>query len=1193
MKVSDVFLKDPCRTFERVIKINEIDPEKLGQDLEDYVVTDEIGRYFENVLDEFVESRRSQPEWVCAWVNGYFGSGKSHFLKALAAILGNLPIQLPGQDNRTNSLDYFPSKWQLPYSQLLKKEFVVKTAVMNLLYPKTQESPSLSYIIFREFMKQEGFADTPWVAEVERQLKLDGLFDKFKQKIEETQEKPWKKLRETPLYTRNVMAKVLLQVDPNRFPNEDRTFKALEDQEKDLQITPEWLAERLRQEAMNLHSVKGRIVLLLDEVGLYVGDSHDRMTELQAIAETMSQEHIRGKIWLIVTAQEALEEKIPGIARKAEEFQKLRDRFRMKATLSPENITTVVQKRLLEKNTTVATRELSKRFIDNSGTIAAGALLKGISRDIDFYTKLPQEKDFVDYYPFLPYQISLIQRVLEVLRGKEYGAEGLTGRERSVLGIVQGALCQRDIPLRDADIGDLATFDLIFDAMEQEVQTLRGTEVAVIKKLRGLDERENLPVQRIARSLYLLQQVGEWLPTTPENVASVLYERIGQDRHQKLQEVNSCLEVLVREHYVAEREEKYRFLQEVERTFEQEVERFRQRIPNIQKQELARQVIKEKLRDLQKVRYRDIKDFEVRIEIDDEIVFVKGCLILKVTSPLSATDIKLDELQMETAREKNVLYLSLSFNPNFNETIERTLALDKALNERKKKSPSEEEIRFLREPETDLDRLEHDELPQKALESLKTGTLVFKGQRVNLEGRNWDEAIKRAIVDCIADTFYEFDKGAAKVREDEVPRIITWRGGSLPQCYHSLKIIGPSGNIRENSPLLSELLLKIRDLVGKHDPHRTGHDLEGHFTSPPYGWPPMVIRLGLGSLLKRGSISLQAEGKHYSTAEEPGVTDIFRSSRRFSSALFDLGVTLTPEEEEKASDLLAEVFGEHGKETPAEIWQALQLHLEPMKENSNRLLQRLRDLKLGATKPLKNLSEMAKKILEQSSSELAIKDLISDEAIQVFRGNIQIYSQLVELDKNRKLQQAAHIKRFVDIVKDDELSGLLLSDEFGLKWDTLIRSFRQSEEKYKKDYFSVHNKSKEIQAKAIEIIRQHRAFKEKRERAQKVLETQPPPFQCDVAQLQWDENWTCSHCHLSLNDLKTMHDRIEGWKSVVLQELELLLMKEAKGKAFLSEEMEITSLSDISSLEAKVRVFANRILERGKSLRVLLKMEEK
>jgi hypothetical protein len=1192
MKVRDVFLKDPCRTFERVIKINEIDPEKLGQDLEDYVVTDEIRQYFEDILDEFIESRRSQPEWVCAWVNGYFGSGKSHFLKALAAILGNLSIQLPGRDNRINTLDYFPSKWRLPYSELLKKEFVVKTVVINLLYPKTQESPPLSRIIFREFMKQQGFANTPWVAEVERQLKLDGLFNKFKQKIEETEEKPWKELRETPLYTRNVMAKVLPQVDLDRFPDEEKTFKVLEDQEKHLQITPEWLAERLKEEAMNLHSVKGRVVLLLDEVGLYVADSHDRMTELQAIAETISQEHIRSKIWLIVTAQEALEEKIPGIARKAEEFQKLRDRFRMKAALTPENITTVVQKRLLEKNISAAVQELRKRFIDNSGTIATGALLKGISRDIDFYTKLPQEKDFKDYYPFLPYQVSLIQRILEVLRGKEYGAEGLTGRERSVLGIVQGALCQGDISLRDADIGSLVTFDLIFDAMEQEVQTLRGTEVAVIKKLRELDERENLPIQRIAKSLYLLQQVRQWLPTTPENVASILYERIGQDAHQKLQEVNSCLKVLVREHYVAEREGKYRFLQEVERTFEQEVERFRQRIPNIQKQELTREVIKEKLRDLQKIRYKDTKDFEIKIEIDDEIAFAKGYLVLKVTSPLNATDIKLDELEMETAREKNELYLSMAFNPNFNEKIERTLALDKALNERKKKSPLEEETRFLRERETDLDRLRHDELPQEALESLRTGRLIFKGQRVNLEGRDWNEAIKRAIADCIADTFYEFDEAAARVREDEIVKIITSTGGVLPQCYHSLKIIDASGNIREDSPLLSDLLLKIRDLIEKHDPRRTGHDLEGYFTSPPYGWDPRVIRLGLASLLKRGSISVQVEGKHY-TAEEPGVIDIFRSFRRFSSALFELGVTLTLEEERKASNLLAEVFSEHGKETPAEIWEALQLHLELMKEKSNRLLQRLRDLRLGASKPLKNLSEMTKKILEQSSSELAIKDFISDETIPVFRSNIKIYNELIELSENRKLDQIAHIKRFADIAKDDELNRLLLSDEFPLKWDTLIQTFHQKENKYKDEYSLLHDKNKKAQSKAVEIIWGHRAFKEKREEAEKIIETHSSPFQCDAAQVQWDENWTCSHCQLSLNDLKTMHDRIERWKSAVLQKLEFLLLEKLKGKAFLSEEMEITSLSDISSLEAKIHAFANRILERGKRLRALLKMEEK
>ncbi|MCD6317874.1 BREX system P-loop protein BrxC [Candidatus Aerophobetes bacterium] len=1194
MKIRNIFLKNPCQKFERIIKINEIDPERLGQDLEDYVVTDEIHRYFEDILDQFIESRRRQPEWVCAWVNGYFGSGKSHFLKALAAVLGNLPVKLPGNENQINTLDYFPSKWQLPYSEILKKEFVVKTVVINLLYPKTQESPPLSHIIFTEFMRHQGFAGTPWIAEVERQLKLDGLFDKFKQTIEETQEKSWEKLRETPLYTRRIMAKVLPQVDSDKFPNEKIAFKALEDQERHLQITPRWLAERLAEEAINLDPVKGRIVLLLDEVGLYVGDSHDRLIEVQAIAETISQEHICGKVWLIVTAQEALEEKIPAIARKAEEFQKLRDRFRMKVTLTPENISTVVQKRLLEKNISAAVKNLEKLFVENSGNIAQGALLKGVSRNINIYTKLPQKRDFVDYYPFLPYHIFLIQRILEVLRGKEYGTQGLTGRERSVLGIVQGVLCQGEIPLIDKDIGSFATFDLIFEAMEQEVQALRGSETATLRQIEHLDREKNLPVSRVAKSLYLLQQVGEWLPSTADNVASVLYERIGEDIHQKRAQVEECLRILVQEHWVIEKEGKYRFLQEVERTFEQELERLQQRLPHIQKEELAREAIKEKLRDLQKIRYKDVRDFDVRIEIDDKTVFPKGDIILKVISPLNLTDYKLDVLEMETAREKNKVYLLMDTNPNFNEKIERTLAMDKALNERKKKISSDEQIKFLRDKESELDHLRHDELPREANESLRKGMLILKGEKINIEGDDWRKMVKKAIVKCIDEVFYEFNKGAAKVREDDIGKIITWTGGSLPQCYYDLNIVDSSGSIREDSPLLFEVISKIKDLVEKHDSQRSGQDLVQHFISPPYGWDPRVIRLALAALLKRGSVSLKSEDRYY-TADNPGVVDIFKSSKRFSSVIFDLGVSLTPQEERKASDLLAEIFGEYREETPAEIWQTLNRYFQEIKENSSRLLQRIKDMGLPPSSALENLKKISEKVLEQGSTELAVKKFISNKVTQGLRENFRIYKELVRLDENGEFDKVARIKKFADIKKDSELHNTLSPDEFALKWDTLIRAFREKEDAYKKSYCSLHSKVKDNLSKIIEAIHNHRAFKEKTEKAEKILQSQPPPFRCNVTQVQLDENWTCFQCHLSKSELETIPEQIEQWKSGVLERLEALLMEEEhkdEGNISLSEEVEIASLSEISSLEAKIRAFANRILKKGKKLKILLRMEE-
>jgi len=76
------------------------------------------------------------------------------------------------------------------------------------------------------------------------------------------------------------------------------------------------LAKLLYEEALNLDPETGRIVLLLDEVGLYVGENADRLAELDILPEMISQ-HGNGKVWLFVTAQEAPEEILPRIAKAA------------------------------------------------------------------------------------------------------------------------------------------------------------------------------------------------------------------------------------------------------------------------------------------------------------------------------------------------------------------------------------------------------------------------------------------------------------------------------------------------------------------------------------------------------------------------------------------------------------------------------------------------------------------------------------------------------------------------------------------------------------------------------------------------------------------------------------------------------------------------------------------------------------
>ena len=1185
MKIKDLFLKDPTRWFERVIKIDEIEPKKLAKDLDDYVITDEIKEYLTTILDEFLESKRGQPDWVCAWISGYFGCGKTHFLKTLAAILGNLPVWPPDSNGLVKTLDYFGKRWHLPYTEHLKKEFVVKPVLINLLYSKTQETPSLCEIIYREFMVDCGYASEPWVAEMERQLKLDGLFEDFKKKVKETSGKDWEILRQTPLYTRNIMANVLPTIAPEKFFDKESALKAIEDQERAIKLNPDWLAKRLKEEAEALDPQKGRIVLLLDEVGLYVGDSHDRLMELQAFSETISKQ--MGKLWLIVTAQEALEEKIPEVAKVETEFQKLKDRFRMKATLTPKNISTVVQKRVLEKDAaSPAFSELRKKFSERSGRLAEAAMLKGVARDINLYTRLPSEEDFLRYYPFLPFHLDLTQRALGLIRGKGYGTQGLTGRERTMLDLVRASIR----PLLDKPIGMLITLDEIFNAIEEELGALRGSEMAQMKELIELEEKEKLPVQKVAKALYLLQQVGDWLPTTSENIASVLFDSMDSNYHQILDSVQQSLEILCKANYASKKEGKFRFLTGMERWFEEEVHREIAKIPNVKKMKLMREILGEKLSEFQKLRYKDIRDIEIRIEIDDQIFWPRGHIILKVYSPVNLPE-STDSLEMETAKEKEKIYLLCALEPSFIKKVEYCLALEKVIDERKKEGLSEDEGRLVKEKEGDLDYLRHEELPRECLKLLKNGDLIFNGQHIGLSGKEWKRELRNAISACIEEICYDFDKAAVKVKEEDIIKILSWKGGPLPTVYCNLGIIDNSNNIREEAPILATILSEIKARVKKHDHRRTGKDLTAYFTSPPYCWDAKIVRLGLASLLRRGSISIQSEGKIYDVREVE-VAEIFKNTRKFHSASFELGIILSQEEVDKASNLLAQLFGRYHCLTPPEIWQALREELSNVRENANMLSQRLRDLGLGGGNLLSQILSLSRDILKVSSAESGIKNFISKESdLTKYLGS---YKKLLELHKSKDLDRAAKIKTQCHELLEQEAKSKILdlirSGGFVNYWDEVTDVYEKALSKSKKTYALLHQEISQLMKQTMRSLKGHKAFSEKEAEAKAILDKMPPPFQCDAEEIEFGEGLRCKRCHKSFLDLNALKEKIALWKEKVLKEMESLLLKEIPN---LNEEISIDSLSEFSKFEARLRAFAERAIGSGKRLKGKITIEVK
>ncbi len=765
-----------------------------------------------------------------------------------------------------------------------------------------------------------------------------------------------------------------------------------------------------------------------------------------------------------------------------------------------------------------------------------------------------------------------------------------------MLGIVQGVLNLGETPLIEMDLGKLVTFDIIFDAIEQEVQAIRGSEIATIHKLSQLGEKEGLPIQSVAKALYLLQQVGEWLPTTPENIAAVLYPRLGENPHELIDLVRKSLTALAKEHYVSEREGRYQFLSELESSFEREVEKYRSQIPTIRKQELARDIFREKLRPFQKIRHKDVRDFEIKIEIDEAVVYPKGHITLRFLSPLRSDEFSPEDLEMETARQKNLVYFLGGFNPQFEEDITYVLALERVLDERRKKAPPEDEKKLLREKEKDLDMLRYDKLPSEATEILRKGVLIYKGGQVPLGDKDWEAKVRQALNECISETFYEFERAAVRVREDDILKIFTWKGGTLPEVYRNLQVVDSSGQIREDSPLLSGVLSEIRRRVEIHDQRRSGRDLEEFFSSPPYGWDLRVLKLSLAALLVRGSISVISEGKTY-TSQDTALLEIFKSNKRFSSALFDLGVTLTPDEEKKASILLAELFGEHNKVTPAEIWESLKKRLQAIQDGSMQLLQRLKDLRLGGGESLGNLQRICDDILESGTPEIAIKKFIEDEIAETLRRSLPVYRRLSELHEAGKLERAAEIRRFSNLLRAvdpqgaEELDGILSSDDFPMRWDTLFQTFKEKEDAFRTRYIDAHRTAAKEGEKALKRVREHRAFHEKADEAVKILERNSIPFECQEEPSLTD-GYVCSRCRVSIVELLGIPDEIRRWEERVREALEGILIPEDE-LGMHEEEFEIRSVDDLKPFEAKIRAFVRKAMDSGRKVQIYVKMEER
>src|SRR5208282_6899106 len=105
MKIQNLFERDIFRPINGVVKAQQLDDFSVWQELDEFVLTKELDKYFRKFLSAFLDAidRCNDPNVtgkMAVWIAGFFGSGKSHFLKVLSYLLKNDVHTYNGQSKK-------------------------------------------------------------------------------------------------------------------------------------------------------------------------------------------------------------------------------------------------------------------------------------------------------------------------------------------------------------------------------------------------------------------------------------------------------------------------------------------------------------------------------------------------------------------------------------------------------------------------------------------------------------------------------------------------------------------------------------------------------------------------------------------------------------------------------------------------------------------------------------------------------------------------------------------------------------------------------------------------------------------------------------------------------------------------------------------------------------------------------------
>ncbi|MBD3677805.1 MAG: BREX system P-loop protein BrxC [Rhodobacteraceae bacterium] len=868
----NIFAKPVDRPIDGVIKAD--DEASLRIELDEYVITDEIGKRLETFLDAYNNYDTANG----VWISGFFGSGKSHLLKMLALLMENREV------DGTRAFDIFEEKLidQPMLLGALRKAVSVpsKSILFNIdqkadVISKTDVDALLS-VFQKVFDEACGYyGKLPHIAQFERDLDDRGQLAAFKDAYGAAAGKPWERGREQAALERKNIATAFASVtggDPADAADILGQYRA------DTRVSIEDFANKVKA-WIDQQAPKFRLNFFVDEVGQYIAENVKLMTNLQTIAESLNTK-CKGQAWVIVTSQQDMEAIIgDGTAFQSQDFSKIMARFGVKMPLNSADVAEVIQRRLLSKTDEGQVRlgNLHDREENN---------LKTLFDFTDGSIKLKNfdgRAHFVSSYPFPPYQYMLFQMAITSLsQHNAFEGKHSSVGERSMLGVFQEVAKK----MADQPVGGLATFDLMFEGIRTALKSAVQQSIQIAEK--EIQDIDPFAV-RVLKALFLVKYVKEFKPTV-RNISVLLLSEFDTDQIKQRRKIEEALSFLERNTLIQRNGEVYEFLTNEEKDVEAEIKAL-----DVDPSELSKEM--ETLAFDTILRHRKIKhlttgnEYSFSRKLDDHLLGREHELSINLISPFND-----DVASPEAVRMRNVsreeLAVVLQADVRFIRDLTLFKQTDKFIRQARAGSEQPGRDRIVAE-KGDQNSRRYKDLELRLRKLMAEARMFVRGDELDIGGEEPQERIVKGFQGLVDKVYVNLP----------MLRGVTYSEADI------LKAATPeSGLFGDNGEGLTEAEQDVLNYVQSQA--RIGVKvsvkyLTERFGAKPYGWPVTAVLCLAASLSGKGKLEARSDS---TVLERAKLAKALNNSHALANVLLTPQTEFTSAQIRKAKELYKELF---------------------------------------------------------------------------------------------------------------------------------------------------------------------------------------------------------------------------------------------------------------------------------------------